>query len=106
MPDTRRRDQLQHRVEHAEARTQHRHDDDTVSDSYKAAREAGTLAEPTSEVLKPVIDYVWPLVDMLYIDIPAITNDRKPKRIPLNEENFHKKEFQALWGTINHKAVY
>lgn len=81
-------------------------EDDTVSDSYKAAREAGTLAEPTSEVLKPVIDYVWQLVDMLYIDVPAITNDRKPKRIPLNEENFRKKEFQELWGRINHKVVY
>ncbi len=81
-------------------------DDDTVSESYKTAKETGTLAEPTSEVLKPVIDYVWPLVDALYIDIPAPTNDRKPKKIPLNEANFHKKEFQELWRRINHKAVY
>lgn len=81
-------------------------DDDTVSESYKAAREAGTLTEPSSEILKPVVDYVWPLVDMLYIDIPAIGNDRTPKRIPINEDNLHKKEFQALWSRINHKAVY
>jgi len=81
-------------------------DDDTISESYKADKEAGTLAAPTSEVLKPVIDYVWPLVDALYIDIPAPTNDRKPKKIPLNEANFQKKEFQDLWGRINHKAVY
>ena len=81
-------------------------DDDTISESYKADKAAGTLAAPTSEMLKPVIDYVWPLVDALYIDIPAPTNDRKPKKIPLNEANFQKKEFQELWGRINHKAVY
>ncbi|MEN3121171.1 DEAD/DEAH box helicase family protein [Janibacter sp. LM] len=81
-------------------------DDDTISEPYKRDKEAGTLAEPTFEVLKPVIDYVWPLVDALYIDIPTPTNDRKPKKIPLNEENFRKKEFQELWGRINHKAVY
>ena len=57
-------------------------------------------------MLKPVIDVVWPLVDSLYIDLPAPTDDRKPKKIPLNEVNFAKKEFQALWGRINHKAVY
>ena len=34
------------------------------------------------------------------------TDDRKPKKIPLNEANFARKEFQALWGRINHRAVY
>ncbi|WP_213575674.1 DEAD/DEAH box helicase family protein [Rhodococcus sp. USK13] len=81
-------------------------DDDTLADTYKQAKDAGTLAEPTSEVLKPVIDYAWPLVDALYLDIPVPADDRKPKKIPLNETNFAKKEFQALWGRINHKAVY
>ena len=82
-------------------------DDDTVSETYKQAKEAGTLAEPTSEVLRPVIDSVWPLVDALYLDVKVIGEDgRKPKKIPLNEANFAKKEFQALWGRINHKAVY
>ncbi len=81
-------------------------DDDTVSDAYKEAKESGTLAEPSSEVLKPVIDFVWPLVDALYIDVPLPTDDRKPKKIPLNEANFAKKEWQALWGGINHKAIY
>jgi type III restriction enzyme len=81
-------------------------DDGLVTQKYKEDKEAGTLAEPTSEVLKPVIDYIWPLVDALYIDIPVPTNDRKPKKIPLNEANFRKREFQELWGRINHKAVY
>jgi type III restriction enzyme len=81
-------------------------DDDTVSETYKQAKESGTLAEPTSEILKPLIDSLWPLVDSLYIDLPRPIDDRKPKKIPLNEANFAKKEFQALWELINHKTVY
>lgn len=81
-------------------------EDDTLSDEYKAAKEAGTLAEPTSEALKPVLKFLLPLVDSLNIDVPAPTDDRKPKKIPLNEANFAKKEFQALWRRVNHKAVY
>ena len=50
-------------------------DDGLVTQKYKEDKDAGTLAEPSSEVLKPVIDFVWPLVDTLYIDIPAPTND-------------------------------
>lgn len=81
-------------------------DDDTVSEIYKLAKESGTLAEPTSEVLRPIIDFVWPLVDVLYLDVPLPIDDRKPKKIPLNQANFAKKEFQELWRRINHKAVY
>ena len=82
-------------------------DDDTVSEAYKQAKEAGKLAEPTSEVLRPVIDCVLPLVDALYLDVTVIGEDgRKPKKIPLSEANFAKREFQALWRRINHKVVY
>lgn len=77
-----------------------------VTQAYKDGRADGTLATPTSEVLKPVIDFVWPLVDALYLDVPKPIDGRKPKRIPLNEANFNKREFQELWGRINHKAVY
>jgi type III restriction enzyme len=81
-------------------------DDGLVTQEYKDARADGTLAAPTAEVLKPVIDFVWPLVDALYLDVPKPTDGRKPKKIPLNEANFRKREFQELWGRINHKAVY
>jgi type III restriction enzyme len=81
-------------------------DDDTISDVYKAARDTDSLAEPTSDVLKPVVDYIWPLVDALYLNVDLISDGRKPKRIPLNEENFAKKEFRELWNRINHKAIY
>ena len=81
-------------------------DEGLVTQEYKDARADGTLAAPTAEVLKPVIDFLWPLVDVLYLDIPVPTDGRKPKRIPFNEVNFKKREFQELWGRINHRAVY
>lgn len=81
-------------------------DDDTISGAYKTARDAGTLVEPSSDLLRPAAAYLWPLVDALYAGIPMPDDGRKPKRIPLNEENFAKKEFKELWNRINHKAVY
>lgn len=81
-------------------------DDGLVTQAYKEARADGTLAAPTAEALKPVIDFVWPLVDALYLDLPRPIDGRKPKKIPFNEANFKKREFQELWRRINHKAVY
>lgn len=81
-------------------------EDDTLAEEYKTAKESGTLAEPSSELLKPAIKFLLPLVDSLYIDLPTPADSRKGKKIPLNEGNFAKKEFQALWRRINHKAVY
>ncbi|MBO1031392.1 DEAD/DEAH box helicase family protein [Tessaracoccus sp. SD287] len=81
-------------------------DDGFVTQAYKDARADGALAAPTAALLKPVIDFVWPLVDALYLDVPKPTDGRKPKKIPLNEANFKRREFQELWGRINHKAVY
>ncbi|WP_262107558.1 type III restriction-modification system endonuclease [Arthrobacter sp. Marseille-P9274] len=81
-------------------------EDGLVTEKYKDDKAAGTLAQPTSKVLGPVVDFVWPLVDGLYIDVPLPPDGRKPKKIPLNETNFARKEFQALWGRINHKAAY
>ena len=46
------------------------------------------------------------LIDSLHVDIPLPADDRKPKRVPLNEANFARREFQELWTRINHKAVY
>jgi type III restriction enzyme len=81
-------------------------DDFTVTEDYKAAREAGTLVVPTSDILKSVADAIWPLVDALYLDVPRPTDGRKPKRIPVNEDKLHDPEFEELWRRINHKAVY
>ncbi len=46
------------------------------------------------------------LIDSLHFEFPELTDGRKPKRIPLNEANFAKQEFQELWNRINHKSVY
>ena len=81
-------------------------DDGLVTQEYKDARADGTLAAPTADALKTVIDFVWPLVDALYLDLPRPADGRKPKKIPFNEANFKKREFQELWGRINHKVVY
>lgn len=56
--------------------------------------------------LEPYHHQVAELIDSLHLDIPTPSDGRKPKRLPLNEKNFKKKEFQELWGRINHKAVY
>lgn len=80
-------------------------DDDTVTQTYKDARTTDEMA-PTPESLAPIIDFVLPLVDALYLDVPLPKNDRKPKTIPFNQANFDKKEFQALWKRVSHKAVY
>lgn len=79
----------------------------SVTAKYKDNKAAGTLSVPNSETLSPVIDFVWPLVDALYLDVAMIGEDaRKAKKIPLNEANFAKKEFQDLWRRIDQKAVY
>jgi len=77
-----------------------------ITAKYKDDKAAGCLSESTSEILGPVIESLWPLADALCFDLPLPSDDRKPKRIPLNEANFARSEFQALWGRINHKAVY
>ncbi|QUC00702.1 type III restriction-modification system endonuclease [Cellulosimicrobium cellulans] len=82
-------------------------DDDTITDAYREAQAAGTLAEPpVGSTLARVLSAVLPLVDVVARGLPEPTDGRKPKEIPLNEENFHRREFQQLWGRINHKAVY
>jgi type III restriction enzyme len=81
-------------------------EDDTISDTYKAHREAGTMAESSAEALAETLEPLLPLVDALLLDLPLPEDGRKPKRIPLNAENFAKAEFQELWNRINRKAVY
>lgn len=79
---------------------------DAITDSYRADKEAGKLAALPDE-LKPYADYIVDLIDSVFDDskLPKIEDGRKPKTNPLND-NFYKKEFQALWSRINRKAVY
>ena len=49
---------------------------------------------------------IVPLIDSLRFESTEPIDGRKPKRIPLNEANFKKQEFQELWRRINHKSAY
>lgn len=80
-----------------------------VTDKYRQEVKTGTVAELPEE-LKSMADGIHSLIQSVYDD--SILKDMftdghetKVKDNPLNE-NFAKKEFQALWSEINHKYAY
>lgn len=84
-------------------------DDDKVTDSYRQDIKSGTVAELPDE-LKPMADGIHTLIQAVYDDsvlkdMFTDGHETKVKDNPLNE-NFAKKEFQALWREINHKYAY
>ena len=78
--------------------------DDQLTDKWLERADTDVPEMPAE--LQPFHHQVAALVDSLHLGIPTPGDDRKPKPIPLNQANFDKKEFQELWGRINHKAVY
>lgn len=58
------------------------------------------------EALAPYHYQVTQIVDSLVIDIPAPTDDRRTKPIPLNKELFDGPTFRELWSRINRRATY
>jgi type III restriction enzyme len=81
-------------------------DADRITGTYHDAKKAETLAELPPE-LKPYATQVYQLIDSVFSasQLPDISDDRRPKKNPLNA-NFDKKEFKALWSRINRKAAY
>lgn len=81
-------------------------DNDAIAETYYAAKEAGTIAALPAD-LAPYQDQIIALVDSVYSDaqLPQPEDERKQTTNSLND-NFHKKEFKALWEKINRKAVY
>lgn len=84
-------------------------DDDKVTDCYRQDIKSGTVAELPDE-LKPMTDGIHTLIQAVYDDsvlkdMFTDGHETKVKDNPLNE-NFAKKEFQALWREINHKYAY
>ena len=80
-----------------------------VTDKYRTDVQMKTLA-PLPEELQPMTEGVHTLIQAIYDDSmieKMITNghETKIKENPLND-NFYKKEFQALWKQINHKYAY
>lgn len=80
-----------------------------VTDKYRADVQMGTLA-PMPEEIASMAEGIHLLVQAVYDEkaLDAMFTDgheTKVKENPLNE-NFDKKEFQALWNQINHKYAY
>lgn len=80
-----------------------------VTDKYRDDVAMNTVAELPEE-LKPMSEGIHTLIQAVYDE--SVLNDMftdghetKVKENPLNE-NFAKKEFQALWKEINHKYAY
>ena len=80
-----------------------------VTDKYRADVAMNTLA-PLPEKLQPMGEGIHTLIRAVYDDCVLAEmftdgHETKIRENPLNE-NFAKKEFQALWKEINHKYAY
>ncbi len=80
-----------------------------LTDKYFEDKNSGNFKE-MPEILAPYTESIHKLVQGIFDEKVLdgmISNDRTPavKNNPLNE-NFQKKEFQALWNQINHKYAY
>lgn len=84
-------------------------DDDHVTDAYRTDLANNALA-PLPEDLRPIVNGVHTLIQSVFDDrvLDNMIDDGNKTEIIENElnENFYKKEFQTLWGYINHKYAY
>lgn len=84
-------------------------DDDQVVEDYRTDLENNTLKELPDE-LKSLAVGVHQLIQSIFDEsvLKDMFEDGHKTRIPENKlnENFLKKEFQTLWGYINHKYAY
>lgn len=80
-----------------------------VTEQYQVDLENNALA-PLSDELKPLAEGIHKLIQSVYNDkiLDDMIGDGNETKVPNNElnENFAKKEFQTLWGYINHKYAY
>ncbi len=84
-------------------------DDDNVTEEYRNDLANNSLI-PVPDELKPIEVGIHKLVqgifdDSVLKDMVSDGHETKVKENPLND-NFYKKEFQALWKSINHKYAY
>jgi len=82
---------------------------DNVTETYRADLANNCLA-PLPEALAPLGEGVHSLVQSVFDEsvLDAMVEDGNRTKIPENalNENFYKKEFQTLWGYINHQYAY
>jgi type III restriction enzyme len=84
-------------------------DNDNVTEAYRADLENNCLAA-LPEGLAPLAEGVHVLVQSIFDQsvLDAMIEDGNKTKIQENalNENFYKKEFQTLWGYINHQYAY
>lgn len=84
-------------------------DNDHVTDAYHADLENNALA-PVQVEIEPLTEGVHKLIQSIFDDkiLDDMIDNGNNTTIPSNDlnENFAKKEFQTLWGYINHKYAY
>ncbi|MFA6808738.1 MAG: restriction endonuclease subunit R, partial [Eubacteriales bacterium] len=84
-------------------------DDDQIIDTYRTDLKNNTL-KALPENLKPLGVGVHQLIQGIFDEsiFKDMFEDGNKTRIQENElnDNFYKKEFQTLWGYINHKYAY
>ena len=80
-----------------------------VTEQYQVDLENNALA-PLSDELKSMAEGIHKLIQSVYNDkiLDDMIDDGNETKVSSNElnENFAKKEFQTLWGYINHKYTY
>ena len=84
-------------------------DDDNISESYRIDLINNTLPE-LPESVKDLSEGVHTLIQSIYDEsvLKDMIDDANKTKIQENKlnDNFFKKEFQTLWGYINHKYAY
>ena len=80
-----------------------------ITDKYRVDAQMNTLA-PLPDSLQPMAEGIHTLIQAIFDDsvlerMFVDGNETKVKDNPLND-NFYKKEFQALWKQINRKYAY
>ena len=84
-------------------------EDDHVTDKYRADKENNVLA-PVPESCAEISDGVHALIQSIFDPhaLDDMIRDGHVTKIPENplNDNFYKKEFQRLWGLINHRYAY
>ena len=83
--------------------------EDHVTEQYRVDLENNNLAA-LPERLLAYADGIHKLIQSVFNDkvLDDMISDGNETKIPSNDlnENFYKKEFQTLWGYINHKYAY
>ena len=84
-------------------------ENDHVTEQYRVDLANGALA-PVPESCKDITEGVHALVQSIFDPhaLDDMINNGRDTKIPENElnDNFYRKEFQALWNYINHKYAY